>query len=112
MKSEENLLSNTNTKTEAKTFNKSLFKIVAPIAIQNFITCAVNSVDVFMLGLVSQTAIASVSLASRVQFLLGMFFTGESFLIHLNHHKYQNIYLENLLLNKQFFLSYSANYFL
>ena len=78
MKSEENLLSNTNTKTEAKTFYKSLFKIVAPIAIQNFITCAVNSVDVFMLGLVSQTAIASVSLASRVQFLLAMFFTGLS----------------------------------
>ena len=31
-----------------------------------------------MLGLVSQTAIASVSLASRVQFLLAMFFTGLS----------------------------------
>ena len=26
-----------------------------------------------------------------IVFLLAMFFTGESFLIHLNHHKYQNI---------------------
>ena len=65
-------------KTEAKTFYKSLFVIVAPIAIQNFITAAVNSADVIMLGYVSQTAIAAVSLASRVQFLLTMFFTGLS----------------------------------
>mgnify|MGYP003308758725 FL=1 len=65
-------------KTEAKTFYKSLFIIVAPIAIQNFITAAVNSADVIMLGYVSQTAIAAVSLASRVQFLLTMFFTGLS----------------------------------
>lgn len=99
-------------KTETKSFYKSLFVIVAPIAIQNFITAAVNSADVIMLGYVSKTAIAAVSLASRVQFLLTMFFTGGYFLIHLNHHKYQNIYLGNLLLNKQFFLNYSANYFL
>ena len=78
MKSEEQALSKENSKIEAKSFYKSLFVIVAPIALQNFITAAVNSADVIMLSHVSQTAIASVSLASKVQFLLAMFFTGLS----------------------------------
>lgn len=63
---------------EAKVFYKSLGTIVFPIVIQNFITAAVGSADVIMLAFVSQTALAAVSLANQVQFLLTMVFTGLS----------------------------------
>jgi len=59
----------------AKTFYKSLFSLVIPIAIQNLITSAVNSADVFMLGFVGQAELSAVSLANQVQFLIsGIFF--------------------------------------
>lgn len=63
---------------ESKQFYKSLFTIVGPIAIQNLISAAVNSVDVYMLGFIGQTAIAASSLAGYVQFILFLFFTGLS----------------------------------
>ncbi len=62
--------------TENKQFYKSLFIIVAPIAVQNLLSSCVNSLDVFMLGFVGQTAIASVSLANQVQFILNLFYIG------------------------------------
>lgn len=49
-------------------FYKSLFALVLPIAIQNLITSAVNSADVFMLGFVGQAELSAVSLANQVQF--------------------------------------------
>ena len=56
-------------------FYKSLFALVIPIAIQNLITSAVNSADVFMLGYVGQAELSAVSLANQVQFLIsGLFF--------------------------------------
>ncbi len=59
----------------AKNFYKSLFALVIPIAIQNLITSAVNSADVFMLGFVGQAELSAVSLANQVQFLIsGLFF--------------------------------------
>ena len=59
----------------SKKFYKSLFTLVIPIAIQNLITSAVNSVDVFMLGFVGQNELSAVSLANQVQFLIsGLFF--------------------------------------
>lgn len=61
---------------ESKTFYKSLFVIVAPIAVQNLLSSLVNSLDVIMLGWVSQTAIAAVSLANQVQFLMILFYIG------------------------------------
>jgi len=58
-----------------KHFYKSLFALVIPIAIQNLITSAVNSADVFMLGFVGQAELSAVSLANQVQFLIsGLFF--------------------------------------
>ena len=60
---------------ESKSFYKSLVTIVIPIVIQNFITAAVGSTDVIMLSFVSQTALAAVSLANQIQFLLTMIFT-------------------------------------
>lgn len=60
----------------AKSFYKSLFALVIPIAIQNLITSAVNSADVFMLGFVGQAELSAVSLANQVQFLIGGLFFG------------------------------------
>ena len=42
-------------KTESRRFYRALASLVIPITIQNFITNAVNSADVFMLGYVGQT---------------------------------------------------------
>ncbi len=60
---------------ESRRFYHSLASLVIPITIQNFITNAVNSADVFMLGYVGQTELSAVSLANQFQFLLsGLFF--------------------------------------
>lgn len=62
-------------KTDNRQFYKSLMALVLPITLQNFITNAVNSADVFMLGYVGQTELSAVSLANQFQFLLsGVFF--------------------------------------
>ena len=67
-----------NETSERSVFYRSLFKIVAPIALQNLITAAVGAADVIMLGYVGQTAIAASSLAGKVQFVLLLIFTGIS----------------------------------
>lgn len=59
-----------------KKFYKALFALVIPIAIQNFISNAVNSADVFMLGYIGQTELSAVSLANQFQFILWGFFFG------------------------------------
>ena len=62
-------------KSDNRQFYQALSALVIPIAIQNFITNAVNSADVLMLGYVGQTELSAVSLANQFQFLLsGMFF--------------------------------------
>ena len=65
-------------KEEKKAFYRSLAALVIPITIQNFITNAVNSADVFMLGYVGQTELSAVSLANQFQFLLSGIFFGIS----------------------------------
>ena len=65
-------------KAENRNFYRSLASLVIPITIQNFITNAVNSADVFMLGYVGQTQLSAVSLANQFQFLLSGFFFGIS----------------------------------
>ncbi len=62
--------------TESKTFYRSLFRIVTPIALQNLLSAAVSSADVIMLGFVGQTSLAAASLAGQVQFVLLLFFVG------------------------------------
>ena len=61
---------------DQKKFYKALFALVIPITIQSFISNAVNSADVLMLGYVGQTELAAVSLANQFQFLLWGFFYG------------------------------------
>ena len=65
-----------NISKEQKKFYKALFALVIPITIQNFISSAVNSADVLMLGYVGQSELAAVSLANQFQFLLWGFFFG------------------------------------
>lgn len=65
-------------KEQNKRFFSALLALVIPITIQNFISNAVNSADVLMLGAVGQTELSAVSLANQYQFILGGFFFGIS----------------------------------
>ena len=56
-------------KTADKQFYRSFFAVVVPIAIQNLINSAVGMADTLMLGFVSQTAMASNSLAGKSLYL-------------------------------------------
>ncbi|MDO5444958.1 MAG: MATE family efflux transporter [Eubacteriales bacterium] len=53
-----------------KSFWRSLLTLVIPITIQSFLSNAVNSADVVMIGKVGQTELSAVSLANQFQFLL------------------------------------------
>ena len=44
---------------EQEKFYKALFALVIPITIQNFISSAVNSADVLMIGYVGQSELAA-----------------------------------------------------
>ncbi|GAB6930675.1 MATE family efflux transporter [Paenibacillus sp. JCM 10914] len=59
-----------------RTFNKELISLVIPIALQNLISALVVSVDVVMLGLISQSAMSAVSLAGQITFMLTLFYMG------------------------------------
>lgn len=52
-----------------KSFFKELSKLMLPIAFQSFMLAAVAASDTIMLGIVSQDALAAVSLASKIQFV-------------------------------------------
>ncbi|WP_312027595.1 MATE family efflux transporter [Paenibacillus cucumis (ex Kampfer et al. 2016)] len=59
-------------------FNRELMTLVVPIALQNLISATVISVDVIMLGVISQSAMAAVSLAGQITFVLTLFYMGMS----------------------------------
>jgi len=59
-----------------KSFNHSLFALVIPIALQNLISAAVNTVDIIMLGTISQSAMSAISLANQIAFILMFFLMG------------------------------------
>ena len=63
---------------DSRSFYKQLFILVGPIALQNLISAAVNSADVLMLNYVGQTALAAVSLAGQINFVLMLFYVGLS----------------------------------
>lgn len=58
------------------TFSKDMFRLALPIVLQNLISTAVSSVDVIMLGLISQNALSAGSLASQIVFILNLVYTG------------------------------------
>ncbi len=61
---------------EKSAFYKHAFAIAMPIALQNLIGAFVSSVDVVMLGYVSQDALSASSLANQVPFIMTMAFYG------------------------------------
>jgi Na+-driven multidrug efflux pump len=64
------------TNTHKRNFYRRLSHLALPIVLQNLISAAVNSVDVLMLGYVSENALSAVSLANQLMFLLQGFFFG------------------------------------
>lgn len=62
--------------TEKRNFNRAVFALVVPMALQNLINVAVTSADVIMLGNVGETVLSASSLAGQVQFILTLIFFG------------------------------------
>lgn len=61
---------------ERKEFLKSAALLVVPVAMQNLITTAINSLDVIMLGRVNEIALAGASLGNQVYFNMSLFLFG------------------------------------
>ncbi|MEN1990359.1 MATE family efflux transporter [Paenibacillus hubeiensis] len=64
--------------TGHRDFDRELMTLVIPIALQNLISATVISVDVLMLGMISQSAMSAVSLAGQITFALTLFYMGIS----------------------------------
>ena len=65
------------TREEKKEFYRKLFALVLPLALQNLMTALVSASDALMLGLLDQSSLSSVSLATQVQFVLNLFYAAE-----------------------------------
>lgn len=59
---------------ERKKFNKQLMSLAVPLALQNFLTSLVGASDALMLGRLTQEAIAAVSLANQIAFIMSLFY--------------------------------------
>ncbi|PYG89864.1 putative MATE family efflux protein [Ruminiclostridium sufflavum DSM 19573] len=57
-------------------FYKMAFALIFPMALQNLIVVGINSIDVLMLGSVSETVLSAASLAGQVQFIMTLIFFG------------------------------------
>lgn len=57
-------------------FWRKLMPLLLPMVLQNIMQSLVSASDVMMLGLVDQTSLAAVSLASQVQFVFSLFIFG------------------------------------
>jgi putative MATE family efflux protein len=62
------------TLNEKRLFRKNLRTIITPLACQNLLFSVVSASDAVMVGMLSQTALSAVSLASQIQFLLSLFY--------------------------------------
>ena len=58
---------------EKKEFYKELITLAVPIGLQNLLVALIGATDAFMLGRVSQDAVAAVSLANQIYFVLSLF---------------------------------------
>ena len=59
--------------TEKKEFYKELFALVIPIGLQNLLVALIGASDAFMLGRLTQDAVAAVSLANQIVFIMNLF---------------------------------------
>lgn len=58
---------------DRKDFYSRVFSLVLPIAFQQFMLAVVSATDALMLGMLSQDAMAAVSLAAQVQFVFQLY---------------------------------------
>ncbi len=58
---------------EKKKFNKELLSFAIPLALQQLLTALVGATDALVLGRLTQEAIASVSLANQISFIMSLF---------------------------------------
>ncbi len=58
---------------DRKQFNKELMALAVPLALQNLLNALVGASDALMLGRLTQDAIAAVSLANQVSFVMSLF---------------------------------------
>jgi len=66
----------TNSLTKENTFGRTVLALVLPLAFQNLINVAVNSADVFMLQMISETSLSAASMAGQVYFIMSLIFFG------------------------------------
>ena len=59
-------------------FYKKLLCLVLPIAFQQFMLSLVSASDALMLGMISQDALAAVSLAGQITFVFNLFLSAFS----------------------------------
>lgn len=61
---------------DTKSFYKMAFALVLPMAFQNLINVGITSIDVLMLGKVSEAVLSAASLAGQIQFIMTLIFFG------------------------------------
>ena len=61
------------TKTEKKVFYRELLSLALPIGLQNLLIALIGASDALMLGRLTQDAVAAVSLANQVAFVMNLF---------------------------------------
>ena len=59
--------------SEKKEFYKELFSLAIPISLQNLLIALIGATDALMLGRLTQDAVAAVSLANQIVFIMNLF---------------------------------------
>ena len=63
-------------RSEKQIFYSQLVTLVLPVAVQNLMSAVVSASDALMLGMLDQNSLSAISLATQVQFVLNLFFSG------------------------------------
>ena len=58
---------------EKKDFYKELFSLAIPIGLQNLLVALIGATDALMLGRLTQDAVAAISLANQIVFIMNLF---------------------------------------
>lgn len=61
------------TPSERSNFYKELFSLAVPIGLQNLLVALIGASDALMLGRLTQDAVAAVSLANQIAFVMNLF---------------------------------------
>lgn len=61
------------TRIEKKEFRKELFALAVPISLQSLLVALIGATDALMLGRLTQDAVAAVSLANQIAFIMSLF---------------------------------------